>query len=90
MTYANVTEARRDLVEALRPWMSVVEETISLDDRSSRPRGVILPAGIVARFDVSAYTRDDPQTRMTTWGTALTNGVLTLDEVRANEPLARS
>jgi len=88
MTYANVVDRRRDTLEALRPWLTVVEQTLSLDDRTSRPAGVAVPYGVRVRFDVDAYTRDDPQTRMTTWEAAIRSGALTLDEVRAAEPLA--
>jgi HK97 family phage portal protein len=88
MTYANVAESRRDILEALRPWMTVVDQTLSLDDRASRPTGLFLPSGITARLDVDAYTRDAPGDRMTTWETALRAGVLSIEEVRAAEPLA--
>lgn len=88
MTYANVAESRRDILEALRPWMTVVEQTLSLDDRASRPSGLYLPSGVTVKLDVDAYTRDAPGDRMTTWATALSAGVLTIEEVRAAEPLA--
>jgi hypothetical protein len=89
MTYGTVVEYRRDLLEALRPWMSVITQTLSLDDRSGNPRGLILPRGITAAFDVDAFTRDDPSTRMNTWATAKASDILTLEEIRSNEPLAR-
>lgn len=88
LTYANVLEARKDRLEALRPWMTVIEAGLSLDDRTGVRSGLVLPRGIVARFDVDAYLRDDPATRMTIWSTALASNILTLDEVRAQEPLA--
>lgn len=88
MTYGNIVDRRRDLVEALRPWMTVVEQTLSLDDRRGQPRGLYLPRGVTAGFLVDAYTRDDPKTRMETWKAGLDAGVLELDEVRAAEPLA--
>lgn len=78
MTYSNVTDRRLDLLEALRPWMTPAEQTLSS----------ILPRGQTVTFDASAYTRDSPEARMRTWQTALTAGVLTLDEVRRVEPLA--
>src|SRR4029077_6840418 len=37
-----------------------------------------------------AYVRDDPAERMTTWATALSAGVMALEELRAAEPLATS
>lgn len=89
MTYGNIVEYRRDLLEALRPWMTVITQTLSLDDRTGNPRGLILPRGVRAEFDVDAYLRDDPKTRMETWASAKSSGALTIDEIRANEPLAR-
>lgn len=90
MTYGNVVERRRDLLEALRPWMAVIEQTLSLDDRDGRISGVLLPHGVTAKFSADAYTRDSPEDRMQTWEIALRAGVLTLDEVRAAEPLTRN
>lgn len=88
MTYGNITDRRRDLVESLRPWLTVIEQTLSLSDRRGRPRGLYLPIGVEAKFAVDAYTRDDAKTRMETWGAGITSGVLTVDEARAAEPLA--
>ena len=90
LTYGNVVDRRRDLVEALRPWMSVITDALSLDDRRGRTSGTVLPRGVTAGFDADAYTRDDPQTRMATWSAALSAGVLTVEEARANEPLTRN
>lgn len=90
MTYGNTVDRRRDMLEALRPWMSVITDTLSLDDRTGRPGGMVLPSGITARFDSTAYTRDDPQTRMATWAAGIAAGVITRDEARAAEPLAWS
>lgn len=90
LTYANVVESRRDKVEALRPWLSAIEAGLSVDDRSEVRSGLVLPRGIVARFDVDPYLRDDPATRMGIWSAALsaTPPILTIEEVRAQEPLA--
>jgi HK97 family phage portal protein len=90
MTYGNVVQWRRDLIESIRPWMAVIEQTLSMDERTATPRGLVLPYGVTARYDVDAYTRDDPQTRMATWESALRSGALTLPEIRSAEPLARS
>lgn len=90
MTYGNVVDRRRDLLEALRPWMSVIEQTLSLDDRDGRISGTLLAHGTVARFNADAYVRDAPEDRMQTWEIALRSGVLDLDEVRAAEPLTRN
>jgi hypothetical protein len=89
MTYGNIVDYRRDVLEALRPWMTPFTQTLSLDDRTGTPRGVLLPRGVRVEFDVDSYVRDNPGDRMTTWSTGLASGALTLEEVRANEPLAR-
>ena len=88
MTYSNVTDRRLDLLEALRPWMTPVEQTLGMDDRLLRPTGLVLPHGTTVTFDASAYTRDSPEARMRTWQIALASNVLTLEEVRRVEPLA--
>src|SRR4029077_12027794 len=90
MTYANVVESRRDTLDALRPWMAPVEQTLSLTARASRPQGLVVPYGIRVRLDIDDYVRDTPATRMDTWDKALSPGVLPLAEVRSAEPLATS
>jgi phage portal protein BeeE len=91
MTYANVTDRRRDVVEALRPWSEPIVQGVSLDDRRQATRGVLLPRGVTAAFDASSYLQPDAETRMRTWQQALAGEtpILTLDEVRSVEPLAR-
>ena len=90
LTYATVADNNRQTLASLRPWMTVIEQTLSIDDRRGITAGRVTPRGISVSFDADAYTRDDPQTRMNTWAVALTNQILTLDEVRAQEPLAWS
>lgn len=88
MTYGNVTSKRKELAEDLRPWAGVITQTLSLNDRTGRVSGIILPAGVRAEFDFDAYTRDDPKTRMETWQLAKESGALTPEEIRGAEPLA--
>ena len=90
MTYGNVVEWRRAEVDAIRPWMEVFEQTVSMNSRSGRTAGVVVPRGIRILLDVADYLREPIETRMTTWATALAAQILTLDEVRSHEPLARS
>lgn len=93
MTYANVVDQRKDEVSALRPWMRVFESTLSIQPRRGlHPNAIrgVVPTGVRVTLDPSDYLREDTQTRMTNWNLALERGVLTLDEVRANEPLAGS
>jgi hypothetical protein len=79
LQYSTVRDNRRELVEAVRLWTAPFEQALSLH---------AAPRGQDPRFDVTSYVRDDPQTRMNTWAVALASGILTLDEVRAAEPLA--
>lgn len=88
LTYSNVVDRRQDTLEALRPWMTPIEQTLSLNDRRSTPSGVVVPAGISVRFDADAYVRDQPGARFATWASAIASGVLSVPEVRALEPYA--
>lgn len=88
MTYANTVDRRKDELRSLSPWRTVFEQTLSMDDRRGRPSGVLLPHGTTAVLDAQEYVREDAKTRMETWNAALEREVLTLDEVRAAEPLA--
>jgi hypothetical protein len=88
LTYGNVIEYRKDELRALQPWRSVVEQTLSMDDRRGRPRGLVVPHGMKVYLDTSDYARDDAATRMGVWDTAIRIGAMTVDEVIAAEPLA--
>lgn len=91
MTYANIVDRRKDLVEALRPWTTVLTQTMSMDVRldGAPPRGLLLPRGVRAEFDAAEYLRDDASTRMGVWAQGLDKGILQLDDVIDQEPLAR-
>lgn len=78
LTYNTAVESRRNRLEALRPWMTVLSQGVSQHTRE-----------LTASLASDAYTRDDPKTRMEIWDLALRNEVLTLDEVRRAEPLAQ-
>lgn len=88
LTYATLIEWRRDLIEALRPWLTVIEQHLSMDDRSATPRGLVLPLGVTAKFDVDAYLRNDPKTRVETGALAVGAGLLHVEEWRQDEPMA--
>lgn len=90
MTYGNITEYRKDLREALRPWTNPIVDTLSMDDRTSTARGLVLPYGVRADFDDTDYLRESPKDRMTTWQIGLDSGVLSLDDAKTQEPLSRS
>jgi hypothetical protein len=53
------------------------------------PRGLLLPRGVRAEFDAAEYLRDDANTRMGVWAQGLDKGILQLDDVIDQEPLAR-
>lgn len=79
LEYSTTVENRRELVEALRMWTAPLEQTLSLQGT---------PRGTDVRLDVTSYLRDDPGKRMTTWAAGIACGALTIEEVRAQEPLA--
>jgi hypothetical protein len=91
MTYANIVDRRRDLVESLRPWTTVRDQTLSMDTRldGQPPRGLLLPRGVIAATDAAEYLREDASTRMGVWQQGLTAGIFELADVIAQEPLAR-
>ena len=90
MTYANIVDRRRDLVEALRPWTTVLTQTLSMDTRvGGVPRGLLLPRGITVEVDASDYLREDATVRMGIWQSGLDLELFDLDDVKRMEPLAR-
>jgi len=89
LTYSTVVENRRDFLEALRPWMTPITQGLSMDVRGSTTRGLVLPRNVVAEFDADAYLRDDPTRRLDTWQKGLDMGLWDLEDVAAQEPLAR-
>lgn len=90
MTYANIVDRRRDLVEALRPWLVVLTQTMSMDTRvGGVPRGLLLPRGVTVEVDASDYLREDAAKRMGVWQQGLDLELFDLDDVKRMEPLAR-
>lgn len=90
MTYSTLVDRRRDLIDAVEDWGDVIEGTLSLDDRRSRPTGLVLPAGVTARLVTDDYLTEKPADRMTTWREALDLELVDLEDVKRLEPLARS
>ena len=91
MTYANIVDRRRDLVESLRPWTTTVTQTLSMNvrDAAGVTRGLVLPRTVRVEFDASEYLRDDPGKRMAVWQQGEALGIFTEDDIRRMEPLAR-
>lgn len=92
LTYANVVDRRRDLLQSLTPWASIIENTLSMDDRSSRgnPRGIAVPHRYRVRLDTGAYTDESPSDRATTWAALIAAGIITPAEARRLDPLTRT
>jgi HK97 family phage portal protein len=78
VTYANMETRPLDLYRfALVPWLVRLEAALA----------ELLPRGMVARFNPRGLLRADQKTRYESYAIALTNGFLTVDEVRAQEDL---
>lgn len=78
LTYSNVPSRNRELIDyGLDPYMSAIADRLSMDD--------ILPRGQWTRFNTDALLRDDFNTRMTGYKTALETGIYTLDQLRDRE-----
>lgn len=95
MTYQNLTEQRRDLLDALRPWMTTVEQSLSLDAYavqltsagvSASRRGLVVPYGTDVRFDTSDYLRESFTDRVAALVTGSGGPIFTTREARELEP----
>lgn len=76
MTYANIVDRVDNLVRfTCQPWMVAIEDAFT--ELTSRPTRV--------RFDTEELFRAQTSQRYADYATALTNRILTLDEVRAEE-----
>lgn len=73
MTYSNVGQHFQRLQQDLLPWITAVEQTI----------GSLLVSGRDMRIDFSDLTRPDPTQQITVLNTAVTSGLLHVDEARA-------
>ena len=81
MTYSNVTSERRALVDfSLRPFLTCIEERLSLGDVTS--------SGLRAEFDLDDFLRGNPDERANILSTLVGAGILTIAEARATEDLA--
>lgn len=104
MTYANITDARRDQVEALRPWSNPIPATLSMlsyrvtvtDAGVSAVRsGRYVPLGTQVRFFTDDYLRESMSSRIQALTQAISTqaqdgALMTLDEARAIEPLVQT
>jgi phage portal protein BeeE len=77
-TYVNAEQRRLDLVDFnLFTYIKAVEERLSMRD--------VVPRGLVARFDVPAFTRADFASRMSASKDAIEAGIYTPNERRKTE-----
>jgi HK97 family phage portal protein/HK97 family phage prohead protease len=83
-TYQNLEQSRRERVtNVLQPYISVVEQRLSMND--------VCPRGTYVRFNLDGFLRADTTSRYAAYTSALAGGFLTVNEVRELEdrqPLA--
>lgn len=78
LTYANIETAYVDLQRmSFMPWTSRIESTLSR----------VLPRGVLAKFDFTPILRTTLAERYNAYSVGLTNGFLTIEEVRQAENL---
>jgi HK97 family phage portal protein len=81
MTYSNVTAERRSLVDfSLRPFMSCIEERLTMND--------VTPRGQVVRFDLDDYLRGNPLEQIEVLSKMLEAGIINVEEAREEMDLA--
>jgi hypothetical protein len=93
-TYANVVDRRRDLLESLNPWSSIITQTLSMNGVryyvgptgvTSTRVGLYVPYGTHIEFDTSDFERDAFSTRVATLAQAI--AATGVDENGTTRPL---
>ena len=80
-TYSSVTQERRSLIDfSLRPYMSCVEERLSMND--------LTPRGQTVRFDLDDYLRGNPLEQIEVLTKMLDAGLISVEEAREEMDLA--
>ena len=78
LTYSNVQDRTREVLDyGLSPYLTAIEDRLSLDD--------VLPHGQWAHFDTSLVTRGDLKSRSESYLAAQAAGILTADQCIALE-----
>ena len=78
LTYSNIESRTREVLDyGLSPYLTCIEDRLSLDD--------VLPRGQWAHFDTSLVTRGDLATRAAAYSAAQAAGILTKDQCLALE-----
>jgi len=76
LTYANVTQKRRDLLDiSLAPWVACIQDRLSMDD--------VTPRGQRVAYDLSAFYRSDLSELVTTGVAGVAAGLFSIEEWRA-------
>jgi HK97 family phage prohead protease len=79
-TYANAVDRRKDrLNDVLAPFMRAIEHRLSMGDVTRR--------GYFVAFDLDDYLKADPLTRTAVYKAYLDMGVMTVDQIAAEENL---
>ena len=80
-TYSNVSQERRSLVDfSLKPYMSCIEERLSMQD--------ITPRTQVVRFDLDDYLRGNPLEQVEVLTKMIESGIINVEEAREEMDLA--
>jgi HK97 family phage portal protein len=80
-TYSNVSAERRSLVDfSLRPYMSCIEERLTMND--------VTPRGQKVRFDLDDYLRGNPLEQVEVLSKMLEAGIINVEEAREEMDLA--
>ena len=80
-TYSNVSAERRSLVDfSLKPYMSCIEERLTMND--------LTPRGQKVRFDLDDYLRGNPLEQIEVLGKMLDYGLIDVEEAREEMDLA--
>jgi phage portal protein BeeE len=80
MTYSNVTQSRRDLIDlSLKPIITCIEQRLSQPD--------FVPQTQRVRFDLNDFLRGTAEERSRVYQTLSSIGALTVEEIRELEDL---
>jgi phage portal protein BeeE len=80
MTYSNVTQSRRDLIDlSIKPFIVAIEQRLSQPDFTPQTQHV--------RFDLNDFLRGTAEERARVWEILNRVGALSADEIRELEDL---
>jgi HK97 family phage portal protein len=80
MTYSNVSQARRDLIDfSIKPYLVAISDRLGMPD--------FVPQTQMVQFDLDDYLKGNPTERAEVYKTLAEIGVLTVEEIREMENL---